>query len=117
MSTSNKRVRAISIVVYDPSGRERPETTYLPESEWMPDRPVNSDGISISGMSPRERKRVEEIGLEAWMDEYQSSDPKQLQTREFSSKRCALGSDCMRAENQKGAYVVRSGRYCSNACR
>ena len=43
---------------------------------------------SINGMSKPERERLEEIGFDAWLDEYNPRSAK----KELSGKRCALGA-------------------------
>ena len=79
-------------------------------------------GISISGLSVRERQRIKDIGLDAWMDEVSAtpqSQPISLSKAAIpSGRRCALASKCLKAFNRQAAYVrTGNGRYCSPVCR
>jgi hypothetical protein len=56
MSNPREQVRAISVVVYDPSGRERPGTTYPPGSVWMADKPLLSPSRVDATPQPRKRR-------------------------------------------------------------
>jgi hypothetical protein len=77
---------------------------------------------SISGLSASDRQRVEEIGLDAWMDEtIERQQVTQASIRKAdipSGRRCALASKCLKARNRQAEYIREgNGKYCSPVCR
>ena|SRR5271157_1850898 len=82
---------------------------------------LSNQGIDIYGMSPEHLKRVEKIGLWAWMQEYHPvalppKGDKRAAAAVQSDHLCALGSKCLRAEKRRGFPVIGKSPYCSEKC-
>src|SRR5438445_4796530 len=86
--------KAISIVVYDPSGNQKSGETYPPNSVWAGSTDWMSEPVRKSVMKQRREMNA-------------PPEPKV----------CALGSKCLRAYRRKPAEVTGTGQYCSSMCR
>jgi len=85
--------KAISIVVYDPSGKQKTGETYPPNSVWAGSTDWMSEPVRRSVLKQRREMSTPEI------------------------KVCVLGSQCLRAYRRKPAIVPGKGQYCSDVCR
>ncbi len=84
---------------------------------------LETQGISMSGLSAEDQARIAEIGFDCWLDETADRQEaakqarKEAATVQQATKLCALGSRCCRASNRRGYPVSRRySDYCSSAC-
>jgi hypothetical protein len=79
---------------------------------------LQCNGISIDGLNPPDRQRIEEVGFDRWLNETADAPPAKKPTSKVRAKiaLCRSGSKCLNASCRRAAPTTGRSQFCTSAC-